>query len=107
MLRVFPQLTDVAVDYAWGGLVGISTSGMPQLGRSSATIWHAHGYSGHGVAQSHMAGRLLGAAIAGERADFDCLAAVRGPRLPLPRMLGPLALGAGFGIGWLRDRLGL
>jgi gamma-glutamylputrescine oxidase len=33
MLRVFPQLKDVDIDYAWSGLIDLTLSRLPHIGR--------------------------------------------------------------------------
>ncbi len=33
MERIFPQLANVRIDYAWGGLVSITMTRMPHIGR--------------------------------------------------------------------------
>ncbi|MEM9009788.1 MAG: FAD-binding oxidoreductase [Pseudomonadota bacterium] len=82
MSRVFPQLRDVRIDYAWGGTLGITRSRMPHFARPRPGIWSAAGYSGHGVAMATLAGKLLAEAIGGETADFDRMAAVPTPAFP-------------------------
>ena len=51
MLRVFPQLGGVRIDYAWGGRLAVTTNRMPHLGRLGPDVYFAQGYSGHGVAR--------------------------------------------------------
>ncbi|CAH2938277.1 MAG: FAD-dependent oxidoreductase [uncultured Paraburkholderia sp.] len=66
LLKVYPQLHDVRVDYAWGGLMSYARHKMPQIGRSADGVWHAVGFGGHGMAPTTVC-ELLAAAIAGER----------------------------------------
>ncbi len=61
--RVFPELADVALDHAWGGMIGIGANRMPQIGRLPDGIYHAQAYSGHGLNATHMAARVLAEAI--------------------------------------------
>lgn len=82
MLRVFPSLTDVAVEYFWGGRVAITMNRMPQLGRLSPTVLYAHGYSGHGVALAGIAGRLMAEVVEGTAKRFDVVARI--PHMPFP-----------------------
>ncbi|MEX0839603.1 MAG: FAD-binding oxidoreductase, partial [Parvibaculum sp.] len=49
MLRVFPQLEDVRIDYAWGGTLAITMKRIPHFGRLAPNILYAHGYSGQGI----------------------------------------------------------
>ena len=71
MLRVFPQLADVAVEYAWGGYVDISFSRAPDFGRLRPNIYYLQGFSGHGLALSGMAGKVAAEAIAHQSERFD------------------------------------
>ncbi len=82
MLRVFPQLADVRIDFEWGGYIAISINRIPQLGRIGDNAWYAQGYSGHGLAPSHLAGQVLAEAIGGELERFDVFARIRHLKLP-------------------------
>ncbi|HEY0836948.1 MAG TPA: FAD-binding oxidoreductase [Azospirillum sp.] len=82
MLRVFPQLKDVAVAFHWSGRVAITMNRMPQLGRLDPRVYYAHGYSGHGVALAGLAGRLIAEAVAGAAGRFDVFARI--PHTPFP-----------------------
>jgi len=64
MLKVYPELADVKVDYAWGGLMSYARHQMPQIGRLPDGCWHALGFGGHGVGPTTAAGELLADAIA-------------------------------------------
>lgn len=64
MLRVFPQLKGVGVDYAWSGLMSYARHQMPQLGSSGDGLWWAQAFGGHGLAPTCAAGSLLAAALA-------------------------------------------
>ncbi len=50
LLKVYPQLHDVRIDYAWGGLMSYARHKMPQIGRGADGVWHAVGFGGHGMA---------------------------------------------------------
>ncbi len=82
MLKVFPQLRDVKVDYAWGGYIGITANRIPDCGRLGPSTYYAHGYSGQGVALAGMYGKLMAEAIRGQAERFDLLARIR--HLPFP-----------------------
>ena len=64
MLKVYPELRDVKVDYAWGGLMSYARHQMPQIGRLPDGCWHALGFGGHGVGPTTAAGELVADAIA-------------------------------------------
>ena len=64
VLRVFPQLSGVRIDYAWSGLMSYARHQMPQIGHLGDGLWLAQAFGGHGVAPTTFAGELLAAAIA-------------------------------------------
>ncbi len=82
MLRVFPQLEDVAVDYAWGGKVAITMNRLPAFGRLDGNILYAQGFSGQGVALTTLAGKVIAEAVAGQAERFDVFAEIPTPRFP-------------------------
>ncbi|WP_186066499.1 NAD(P)/FAD-dependent oxidoreductase [Burkholderia gladioli] len=65
LMLVYPQLRDVEVQFAWGGLMSYARHKMPQIGRDADGIWHAVGFGGHGMAPTTVAGEVLADAIAG------------------------------------------
>jgi len=69
--KTFPQLKDVKIDYAWSGNFALTYSRIPHFGRLNKTIYFAHGYSGHGVTCTHLAGRLIAEALDGDAKRFD------------------------------------
>ncbi len=104
--KLFPYLRGVRVDHAWSGNCALSFSRVPQMGRLGPRTYYAHGYSGHGVVGSHLYGRILGQAIAGDTERFDAFAAV--PWVPFPggrRFRVPYSVLGSWWYG-LRDRLG-
>lgn len=74
LVKVYPQLRDVKLDYAWSGNFALSYSRVPQMGRLGSGAYFAHGYSGHGVTGSHLFGAILAEAIDGDAARFDAFA---------------------------------
>lgn len=82
MLRVFPQLHDVAIDYAWGGTLAITLRRLPAFGRLDGDTFYALGFSGQGVALTTLAGKVIAEAVAGQAERFDLLASVPTPRFP-------------------------
>ncbi|WP_457807855.1 NAD(P)/FAD-dependent oxidoreductase [Kushneria sp. EE4] len=107
LLKTFPELKKVSIDYAWSGNFLMTLNRLPQFGRLNHNVYYAQGYSGHGVTASHLAGRLVGEIIKGESARFDAFADIR--HLPFPggrRFAVPFsAMGAWYYA--LRDRLGV
>jgi glycine/D-amino acid oxidase-like deaminating enzyme len=77
MQRIYPQLANVGIDYAWGGTIGVPVNRVPLMGRISPQIFYCQGYSGHGVNVTHLAGQILADAIAGTVERFDLFANVK------------------------------
>jgi gamma-glutamylputrescine oxidase len=104
MLGIFPQLHGVKIDYAWGGLVSITMSRLPHVGRLG-DLFFAHGYSGQGVLIPALAGKVLAEAMAGTVERFDLLSSIAPQAFPGGALLrSPLYV---LGMLWyaLRDRL--
>ncbi len=76
MLKTFPALKDIAIDYAWRGTVGITRTRMPHFGRLGERVLFGHGYSGHGVALAVLGGKALAEVAMGRPERFDILARV-------------------------------
>lgn len=107
MVHLFPQLAGIKFDYVWGGTLGITMSRLPAVQRVAPNILSAAGFSGHGVALSGFAGKLMAEAIAGQAGRFDIMSA-----LPTPSFPGGGAFRApmlSLAMTWyaMRDRLGL
>jgi gamma-glutamylputrescine oxidase len=82
MLAVFPQLDDLSIRYAWGGFVDITMNRAPDFGRVKSNIYYLQGFSGHGLALTGMAGKLVAEAVAGQAERFDLFSRIR--HLPFP-----------------------
>jgi gamma-glutamylputrescine oxidase len=61
--KTYPQLGEVAVDYAWSGTLGNSIHRMPQIGELGPGLWLASGFGGQGLNTTAMAGNLIARAI--------------------------------------------
>nr|WP_311787863.1 FAD-binding oxidoreductase [Fererhizobium litorale] len=107
MLKTFPQLDKVKIEYAWSGNFALTLSRIPHMGRLSENVYFSHGDSGHGVTTTHLLGKILGEAVAGHAGRFDVWSSL--PNFPFPggkTFRVPLtALGA----WWygMRDRFGI
>lgn len=82
MLKVFPQLKDVAITHGWGGTLAITARRLPAFRRVAGNILSASGYSGHGVTIATLAGKLCAEAVRGQAERFDLMASI--PHLPFP-----------------------
>jgi len=106
MLRIYPELANTRIDYGWGGTLAITMNRMPDFGRLSASVFYAHGYSGHGVPIATLAGKLLAEVISGSAERFDVMASVPSQTFPGGTLLRWPGLVAGMLFYSLRDRLG-
>ncbi len=82
LLKVFPQLDDLSIEYAWGGTVGVTMERLPHVGRLEPNVYFAHGYNGHGISIANLAGKLMAEAIDGQAKRFDMMATL--PVTPFP-----------------------
>jgi gamma-glutamylputrescine oxidase len=92
MHQVFPQLADVDIDYVWGGYVDISMSRAPHWGRIGSNLYFAQGFSGHGIAATGLAGRVIAEAIHGQSSRLDVYARIPHHKFPGGRALRTPAL---------------
>lgn len=85
MLKVFPQLAHTAIEFQWGGKIGITANRFPQVGRLKQypNVFYAQGYSGHGLNVTHWCARLLAEGIhAGHSKGLDIFSQV--PHMTFP-----------------------
>ncbi|MCA6111375.1 NAD(P)/FAD-dependent oxidoreductase [Bradyrhizobium cenepequi] len=60
---IFPQLGKVGIDDVFGGAVGVTVHGMPQIGELRKGLWVASGFGRQGMNTSAMAGVLIARSI--------------------------------------------
>lgn len=106
MLKVFPQLKDVKIDFSWGGYMGIGLNRIPQVGRVQPNVYFAQAYSGHGVAPTHMSARLISEAIAGQLGRFDVMARIKHPPFPGGQLFAQPLQAIGMAYYRMKDALG-
>jgi len=82
MIKVFPQLADTRIKFAWGGYVDITMSRAPDFNRLAPNVYYLQGFSGHGIALTGIAGQLVAAAIAGQAERFDVFTKLRHRNFP-------------------------
>ena len=88
MVRKFPGLRDVSIDYSWWGWVDVSHDMMPRIVQPDphVAIYYALGYGGNGVMYAAQAGRRLAQWIAGAGGSLR-LPIFQG-QLPFPNVAG-------------------
>ncbi|MEM9785654.1 MAG: FAD-binding oxidoreductase [Pseudomonadota bacterium] len=107
MTHLFPQLKETKIDYVWGGTLGITMTRLPAIQRIAPNVLSGAGFSGHGVALSGLAGKVMAEAIAGQAGRFDTLAALDVPNFPGGAVARAPLLTLAMTWYALRDRLGI
>jgi gamma-glutamylputrescine oxidase len=74
MVRIFPAVSEIEVEYAWGGYLDITMSRAPDFGRLSPNVFYLQGFSGHGMSLTVLAGKVVAEAVAGTAERFDIFA---------------------------------
>src|SRR6202051_3100867 len=60
---IFPRLGSVEIAEVWGGAIGQTVHGMPQIGQVRKGLWVASGFGRQGLNTSAMAGQLIARSI--------------------------------------------
>jgi len=60
---IFPQLGPVEISETWGGAIGQTVHGMPQIGQLRKGLWVASGFGRQGLNTTAMAGQLIARSI--------------------------------------------
>ena len=94
--RTFPRLTGVGIERAWTGTAAIVANRVPLVRRLDDGLFVLQGYSGHGLATSHVASEIVVGALTGDTADLELFEGFRHWRVPA----GNLAMAAGM--AWYR-----
>ncbi len=84
-LTTFPQLGRVRFTHHWGGPISVTSRFLPRIGSlDGGRVHYAYGYSGHGVAPAHTAGRILRDRVLGRETDDTrvCFVDSRQPDYP-------------------------
>ena len=63
MRTIFPRLGRVPIADVWGGAIGQTVHGMPQIGQVRKGLWVASGFGRQGLGTSAMAGQLIARSI--------------------------------------------
>ena len=105
MANVFPQLRGVRFESVWGGLIDISLNRAPHWGRLGDNVYFAQGFSGHGVAATGLAGRIIAESIRGQAGRLDAFARIPHRNFPGGRALRTPLLVAAMAWFKLRDAL--
>jgi gamma-glutamylputrescine oxidase len=93
------------IDYAWGGMVGITLNRVPQLGKISPNVFYSQGYSGHGVNVTHLAGQIMADVVAGTFERFDVFAGIDPVFIPGAHRFNKQMVALGMLYYQIKDRL--
>jgi glycine/D-amino acid oxidase-like deaminating enzyme len=81
----FPQLGELPIAHRWGGAFSVTADMTPQVGvLDGGAAAYALGCTGHGVAMTHMHGRILRDLVLGRKTDLSDLWFVNRRSMPLP-----------------------
>lgn len=98
---IYPQLAGIRFTHQWGGPVAITARFVPTFGTmAGGRIHYGFGYSGHGVAPTHLGGQILRDLVLDRQTELTELCFVRTKPVSFPRE--PLRY---FGMNLARRRL--
>ena len=103
--RTFPQLKGVQIDFQWSCAMGIVMNRIPQLGKLSQNVWYCQGYSGHGIATTHIMGEIMANAMTGTLEKFDTFASCKHIKVPMGDIFGNPMLAAGMWYYQMMEKL--
>jgi glycine/D-amino acid oxidase-like deaminating enzyme len=69
--KLFPRVTNVDLEYAWYGSIGMTDSHLPKFHRLAPRVLSIGGYNGRGIAAGTVLGRLLAQLTMGEITERD------------------------------------
>jgi gamma-glutamylputrescine oxidase len=105
MVHTFPHLASAKIEFSWGGFVDITMNRAPDFGRIGQNVYYLQGFSGHGLALTGLAGRLVAEAITGDASRFDVFARLQHNNFPGGRLMRMPALVLGMAWYRLKDLL--
>ena len=105
MLKIYPQLEGKRIDYEWGGSIGIVIRRVPLLGRATNNVFYSMGYSGHGIAPTHIAAEIMSDALEGNLAVVEAYERIRHFRIPMGQWFGNQIVALGMLYFRMLDKL--
>lgn len=100
MVATFPQLAGTKIEFSWGGFVDITMNRAPDFGRFASNVYYVQGFSGHGLALTGLAGRVVAEAMTADASRFDLFARLHHRNFPGGKLLRTPALV--LGMAWYR-----
>ena len=80
----------------WGGNIGIVVKRVPLLGRVTDNVFYSMGYSGHGVAPTHIAAEVMANALAGDTEVLEAYENIKHWRIPFGQWFGNQVVALGM-----------
>jgi hypothetical protein len=85
LLRMFPQLEGTRFTHAWGGPIDQTPAFVPFYRTLQPGTIHAGlGYSGHGLSQTYVGGKILASTVLGVEDEWTTLAVNRPETMKAP-----------------------
>jgi glycine/D-amino acid oxidase-like deaminating enzyme len=111
LLTMFPQLEGTRFTHAWGGPIDMTASFVPfYRSLRPGTIHAGLGYSGHGLSQTYIGGKILASTVLGMEDEWTTLAVNRPERMKVPpepvRWIGVNAIARALERGDVREEAG-
>lgn len=94
ILKLFPQLNNFNLEFAWDGYIAGTINQLPEIKQLQSNIYIAHGFSGHGLALTGLAGMLISEKISGNSKRFDVFAEISHHNMPQSIIRNPLLMAA-------------
>jgi glycine/D-amino acid oxidase-like deaminating enzyme len=82
LATIFPRVSDVRIDYVWGGNVGFSYDRIPHAGEADG-LYYSMGYCGHGVQMATYMGQRMAEVMDGHP-EANPLRGLDFPKVPVP-----------------------
>jgi len=105
MLKIYPELEGKRIDYEWGGSIGIVIRRVPLLGRIKDNVFYSIGYSGHGIAPTHIAAEVMSDALEGNDDILRAYEEISHLRIPFGQWFGNQIVALGMLYFRMRDLL--
>jgi glycine/D-amino acid oxidase-like deaminating enzyme len=86
MVKVFPSLDNVKIEFCWSGLIGYSFDDMPHIGINKEGLHYACGYCGTGVTRSVYLGSKIAEAVINHQLGNTLFSETPLPSHPLQRI---------------------
>jgi glycine/D-amino acid oxidase-like deaminating enzyme len=108
----FPPLEGIPITHRWGGAFSVTSDSTPQIGTlDGGGAVYAVGCTGHGVAMTHMNGRIIRDLVLGRQTELTRLWFVNRRSFPIPpepfRSIGARAVTMAMALDdWWCDRSG-